>query len=61
MKRLATLYIASIGGSGDHSSTIRPSSTVTVDLVALPGSPALCVGRTPVTVAQFRDRQFLPI
>ena len=35
-------------------STLRLSNAVTLDLVALPGSPTLWVGRTPVTMAQFR-------
>ncbi|GAC1658207.1 MAG: hypothetical protein NVS4B3_25380 [Gemmatimonadaceae bacterium] len=35
--------------------TLRLSNTVTLDFVALPGTPALWVGRTPITMAQFRE------
>jgi formylglycine-generating enzyme required for sulfatase activity len=36
------------------SSTLRLNATVTLDLVALPGRPTLWMGRTPVTIGQFR-------
>ena len=57
--RVATIALSmafcSVGASSAQVvSTIRLSNTVTLDLIALPGSPALQVGRTPVTMAQFR-------
>lgn len=36
------------------SSTLQLNASVTLDLLALPGSPTLWMGRTPVTVGQFR-------
>jgi formylglycine-generating enzyme len=36
------------------SSTLHLNASVTLDLLALPGSPTLWMGRTPVTVGQFR-------
>ena len=36
------------------SLTLRLNDAVSLDLIALPGSPALWMGRTPVTVGQFR-------
>jgi len=35
-------------------STLKLNRNVTLDIVAIPNSPALWMGRTPVTVAQFR-------
>jgi sulfatase modifying factor 1 len=36
------------------SLTLRLNDAVSLDLIALPGSPTLWMGRTPVTVGQFR-------
>jgi formylglycine-generating enzyme required for sulfatase activity len=40
--------------SSTSSLTTHLNSVVTLDLVALPGSPTLWMGRTPVTIGQFR-------
>jgi sulfatase modifying factor 1 len=41
-------------GWGQESLTLRLSDVVTLDVVALAGSPRLWMGRTPVTMRQFR-------
>jgi len=40
--------------SSTSSLTTHLNRAVTLDLVALPGSPTLWMGRTPVTIGQFR-------